>query len=54
MFCSAMPTFTKRPAKRVLKFFSLVEETESFTTAHTRGSASANASSVCEYASRQS
>src|ERR1700722_14433835 len=54
MFCSAIPTLTNRFGYLPRKGFNLVEETESLTTAHPRGSCSANAMSVCENASRQS
>src|ERR1700749_581380 len=54
MFCSAIPTFTKRSGKRDRKFFSLVDETESLTTAQILGLAAARSSSVFENASRQS
>src|ERR1035437_10047143 len=54
MFCSAIPTFTKRSGNLAPKFVSMVEETESFTTTHMRESCSAIASSDWEYASRQS
>ncbi len=47
-FCSAMPTFTKRSGNFWLKDLSFVEETESLTTAQTRSSAAAIASSACE------
>ena len=54
MFCSAMPTLTKRSGNRSRNPFSLVEPTESFTTAHTRSSPSAISSSVEANATRQS
>ena len=48
MFCSAMPTLTKRSGNFDLKFFSFVDDMESFTTAQMSGSSAAMASRVRE------
>src|SRR4051794_19438772 len=54
MFCSAIPTLTKRVGYFVLKSLNLAEESESLITAHTRRSFSAISSKALAYASRQS
>ncbi len=54
MFCSAIPTFTRRSGKRFWNSFRLEEPTESFTTATILGSLSASPISALENAWRQS
>jgi len=46
MFCSAIPTFTKRSGNFSLKFLSFADDSESLATAHTRSSAAAISSNA--------